>query len=186
MCLHSRTKGANDWFLRVTGVFGTFCSLKKYIEKDLKKIQIYCIKVKNCSKITWVRYKNFSVFCHSRIEDRRPKGLKSTYVRVLIFRDILRFLVAMLHQNDRFAIWFGLFRTHDKINRLAMNDYSTLAFNLTTLSFILFVVLLSCPFCATERTKELGTRKEQSAGSLLTSYKQHSSVEPALSLKLAF
>ena len=67
-----------------------------------------------------------------------------------------------------------------------MNDYSTLAFNLTTLSFILFVVLLSCPFCATERTKELGTRKEQSAGSLLTSCKQYSSVEPALSLKLAF
>ena len=33
------------------GVFGTFCSFKKYIKKDLKKIQVYCIKVKNCSKI---------------------------------------------------------------------------------------------------------------------------------------
>ena len=32
------------------------------------------------------------------------------------------------------------------INRLAMNDYSTLAFNLTTLSFILFVVFLNVLF----------------------------------------
>ena len=39
-----------------------------------------------------------------RTNGRRPKGLKSTYVRDLFSHNILRFLVATLCRNDKFTV----------------------------------------------------------------------------------
>ena len=81
-----------------------------------------------------------------------------TYVRDLVFRNILRFfranpsttrLVAMLHRNDKFAIWFSLYRTQVILykNR-AKNHNSHIIFEIFLFYVFLYVTKRSdSPLC---------------------------------------